>query len=463
MLGSIVSLVGIGVQIYDFVSNIRRGDTAEKAVNQLEELNRHLGRISNSIEKLDDHIYYAPQAELVCDMSRDTQLVQRDLREVRQMLEPKQRILGGDILSSAMIPSPKKLRTAMQVNPWKILIDTCPIGLAEPNPDPDMIPVAFEYDSVEYVGWQMKGTLPILFGMDYNSEISQDTIRLPQKSVLKPVVKSNNRQKVTVAKTGGDYTSIQQAIDAAPAGTEISVYPGIYREGLTIMKEIHLVGIGELSQVILETADKNVIYFNAQQGSVKNLALKLASGGIRRQAVSIVKGRLHIEGCDITSSSGPIIGVRDGANPIIHNNIIHDGSRSGIYVYKNGRGLIEGNRIYGNALSGITIRTGGDPIVKNNVIRDGRQSGIYVYENGRGTIEGNQIYNNSNPGIHIRTNGNPMIKNNVIREGQSAGIYIHENGRGTVEGNQIYNNKFQDISIAVDSTPIVKDNLLCKP
>ncbi|MCL6584405.1 MAG: right-handed parallel beta-helix repeat-containing protein [bacterium] len=49
---------------------------------------------------------------------------------------------------------------------------------------------------------------------------------------------------IRVAKSGGDYTSIQAAINAASAGDTIEVGPGVYNENITINKNLDLIGAG---------------------------------------------------------------------------------------------------------------------------------------------------------------------------------------------------------------------------
>ena len=190
MLDTIISLAGLGMDAYNFVSNIRGGDNAHAVVSQLERLN-------TTIEKLSDHIYYAQNMQLVRDTSRDIQAVRTDLHEVRQLLEPAQRILGGDILSSAMIASPELLRTAMNNNPWQVLMNITPLSLAHRHPDPNMIPVVFAHENVQYVGWQIKGMLPVAFGMEYKDKVSQGTIQVPDRHLATP--KSKISQSMSVS------------------------------------------------------------------------------------------------------------------------------------------------------------------------------------------------------------------------------------------------------------------------
>ena len=51
--------------------------------------------------------------------------------------------------------------------------------------------------------------------------------------------------------------------------------------------------------------------------------------------------------------------------------------------------------------------------MRRNRIHDGKQSGVYVFKEGRGVIEDNEIFANAGVGIHVETNnegGQPALR-----------------------------------------------------
>ena len=92
--------------------------------------------------------------------------------------------------------------------------------------------------------------------------------------------------------------------------------------------------------------------------------------------MDISQGRLDLEGCDISSQSLACVAIRDGADPRLRRNKIHDGKQAGVFVYDGGLGTLEDNDITGNALSGVEIKTGGNPTLRRNQIHDNKQSGV---------------------------------------------------------------------------------------
>jgi len=163
---NIVETTYRALELYNSVGAIIRGseiDAVEK--NSGRQLN------PNSIERLADNILYAPNIYVVENLSSLSKTQQlEEVREIRSILEPIQRTIGGEILSSAMIRSPRRMQDAMIKNPWEVLINISP--LAHPNvpSDPHLIPILFEYESIQFLGWQKSGILPSLFDISYNKD-----------------------------------------------------------------------------------------------------------------------------------------------------------------------------------------------------------------------------------------------------------------------------------------------------
>lgn len=235
-----------------------------------------------------------------------------------------------------------------------------------------------------------------------------------------------------------DFSTISAAISAAKAGDKILILPGIYDESLIIDKELEIVGEGEVSNIVVQTLDRDVLLFKTTRGQVRNLTLKQVGTG-RWYAVDIQQGELILQGCNITSKSLACVAVHNGSNPIIQNNHIHSGAASGILIYEQGKGIIKDNHIYAHRKSGLEIGMG-SPIVRNNHIYNCGESGIYIYEQGKGLIEGNQIFANAGAGIQIESSANPIVRNNRIYQHKIPAIWITSTGSGVFEDNDFDNN-----------------------
>ena len=220
----------------------------------------------------------------------------------------------------------------------------------------------------------------------------------------------------------GDFVTVGAAVEAAQPGDRILVRPGLYKEGLVISKPLELLGDGPVADIVIRAEDADALLFKANIGRVANLTLRQNGGEGSWHCVDIAQGHLELEGCDITSQSLAGIGIRNGADPTLHRNIIHDCVQSGVYVYDNGLGTLEDNDITGNALAGVAIASGGSPMLRRNRIHDGKQGGVMVSDDGLGTLEDNDITANALAGIEIKTGGNPMVS---IRKSGDGGSRFH--------------------------------------
>lgn len=133
-----------------------------------EKMIQYLEGMAVNVERLSDQILYAPNALSVQDISKSHQRYIDDLKDVRQSLEPVQRAMGEQILSSAMISTPDKMQKALTKNPWKVLMNIHPVNCATCPSNADMTPVLFNHNDMQYIGWQMRGALPILFDCQYD-------------------------------------------------------------------------------------------------------------------------------------------------------------------------------------------------------------------------------------------------------------------------------------------------------
>jgi F-box protein 11 len=248
----------------------------------------------------------------------------------------------------------------------------------------------------------------------------------------------------------GDFATVTAAIEAAKPGDRILVRPGLYREGLVVDKPLEILGDGSLSDIEIQARDASALLFRASIGRVTNLTLRQAGGEGKGFGVDITQGRLDLEGCDISSQSFACVVIRDGADPRLRRNKIHDGKQGGVLVFDSGLGTLEDNDITGNGHSGVMVKTGGDPTVRRNQIHDNKASGVYVYDGGLGTLEDNDITGNAHAGMEVTTGGTPTVRGNRINRNGYTAVYVHDGGRGVVEDNDLTGNEQGAWDIAED-------------
>ncbi len=273
--------------------------------------------------------------------------------------------------------------------------------------------------------------------------------------------KTPNRDIVVDPMHRGDCTTVSEAIEAANPGDKILVRPGLYHEGLVIDKPMEIIGEGERDEIVIQATGEHAILFKTTIGRAANLTLRQMGGEGELYGVDIAQGRLTLEDCDISSHCAACVAIHDGADPRLRRNKIHNGNKSGVYVFNNGQGIIEENDILENAFAGFSIEVGGNPTLRKNLIHDGKGIGINVYNNGRGIIEENDIFRNDDSGVEIRTGGNPILRHNKIN-GNIRGVKVSSNGQGLIQDNNIFENTYAGVDIQSGGNPTVRRNRINK-
>ncbi|MFF3327772.1 right-handed parallel beta-helix repeat-containing protein [Streptomyces sp. NPDC002889] len=254
----------------------------------------------------------------------------------------------------------------------------------------------------------------------------------------------------------GDFTTIGAAIKAAQPGDRILVRPGLYEEGLVIDKPLEVLGDGPAADIQIRTGGANALKFQASIGRVTNLTLRQTGGPW--YGVDITQGRLELEGCDISSQGLACVAIRNGADPRLRRNQIHDNSQSGVFVYESGLGVLEDNDITGSTLAGVSIKEGGNPTLRRNQIHDNSQVGVYVYASGLGVLEDNDITGNAKAGVTIKEGGNPTLRRNQIHDNSQSGVFVYDSGLGVLEDNDITGNTFSGVEIKTGGKPTLRAN-----
>ncbi|MCU0535206.1 MAG: right-handed parallel beta-helix repeat-containing protein [Hydrococcus sp. Prado102] len=224
---------------------------------------------------------------------------------------------------------------------------------------------------------------------------------------------------LTVSQDGrGQYKTIGQAIQNATEGSQIRVFPGVYREGLIIDKPLEIIGEGAMGEIAIENANACCISIQSDRVKLSGLTIRGRAivGAKAYHAVDISSGQVILESCDISSDALACIAIHGrAANPIIRRCKIHRGKQGGILIYQGGKGLIEECDICDHSYLGIAIRTYGNPTIRRCKIHRCTQGGAYVWERGFGAIEDCEIYDNLGPGIRVSPDSNTTLRQCRVR------------------------------------------------
>ena len=264
----------------------------------------------------------------------------------------------------------------------------------------------------------------------------------------KKVVATN----IVAADGTGDYTDIQTAIDALPAGG-----------GVVYIKE----GTYTISAAI-EIQKSNVTLFGAgastvitQADSTDDNMIELGDGSSSYTNIVVADLKLDGNSANQTANKYGIFITATTTDCKVQRNWVDDIKNEGIYVAATAdRNLISENTVSDATEDGILCAgsTEGN-IISNNVCYSNTRNGIWV-GSGNNLVEGNICYDNGpdgsnlGSGIHIEFSGN-LITSNLCTDNYYAEITIWSaTEKNTVTGNFCYNGRGSGIDVFGDNNTI---------
>ena len=252
------------------------------------------------------------------------------------------------------------------------------------------------------------------------------------------------QNKITVAKSGGDYLTIQAAINAVTPGATnpyiIEVAPGTYKESIVMKSYIHLQGSGpDQSIIIPDSAGAST-----EQGFTAIWLNNLQ--GVRISGFTLYGGESGVE--DIGA-----IGIRDiSSSPVVENmritGFVHTGvtaiSRAGIYSTKSSPHIYH-NEINTNERYGVLLDSADSAKIIGNTFLDniGNQTGPHcavTINESSALISNNYFRGNDAPvcvtGSPLDGEDDVLISSNYLIENYD-GIRVNGDVRANIIGNYI--------------------------
>jgi parallel beta-helix repeat protein len=237
----------------------------------------------------------------------------------------------------------------------------------------------------------------------------------------------------------GDYTDIQSALNALPAGGgKILVKEGTYNIAATItipISNVAIIGSGYATE-IKSTGNFNVFYADTKSNLIFEKLQINGSGAPNNQnrGFNLTNcNYVYIKDCHIWNVGWNAIAISSGWDIWIVNNYISSLGGNGIYLGGTASTIwILGNEISGNGASGIQITT---PYI------------CYIMDN--------SIYSNGTYGILLGNNYGSQIIGNLVEASWYHGIYVYGSQQVTIKGNyicgsgQAANNTYSNIHLEV--------------
>ena len=210
---------------------------------------------------------------------------------------------------------------------------------------------------------------------------------------------------------GGQFKTIQQAVDAAKPGDTVLVAPGTYSDNIVVNKPLTITG-----NATVQAAD-----------SSKDVFL-VTSQGVQIDGLTITGGA---SGVDVANRSSCVI-----------TNINAHGNVRGIYLAGATNSQVRSNNLSNNGY-GVYCDYATSNTLANNTVRgekgtgDTLGDGIYMYYGGSNTVINNDLSVNHVFGISLFHSSNNTITRNTISQNEYYAVRFRESDNNTFTFNTV--------------------------
>lgn len=288
---------------------------------------------------------------------------------------------------------------------------------------------------------------------------------------------------LTVSAGSTNYSSIQDAVNAASEGDTIQVYPGTYNENIYVNKQLTIISTDGASVTnIIASVHYHAFKVDANNVTISGFNVSGATGGYYTAGIylknssnsKLANNTVANNSYGIileTSSNNTLndnhlssnsygIFLRDSCdNNTLSNNTASGNDGGGIHLYRSSYNTLINNTALGNNGFGIQLYQSSDySTLIGNTASHNTIKGIVLFYSSNDTLIGNTVVNNTHYGIYLGYSGNNTLTDNNATD-NNAGIYLQ-----FADYNLIYNNFFNNsANTLLEIITLVMYGTLLKP
>jgi parallel beta-helix repeat protein len=242
----------------------------------------------------------------------------------------------------------------------------------------------------------------------------------------------------------GEFATLAEAVEAAPAGAALSLGVGTFRleEPLDLPRSIQLLGTGPDQTEILSAAGEHVLRYSGEGLFAAQGITFRHEGDAAADVVVVEGGEIALENCRFTGASR-------GAGKAPH---------AGLRLAGDTTGVVENCQAVDNQDTGILVQDQAQPTLRGNVCSGNAGVGIGYLNSSGGTASGNTCTENGLGGFVIAGQARPLLEQNTSSNNAEAGFAYFEQGGGTARENVCEENGRFGIFLFEEVSPELVDN-----
>ena len=308
-----------------------------------------------------------------------------------------------------------------------------------------------------------------------NAEVVRNRIESQRRSADRSVEALGVlRDRPVGAVVGEDGTTIQDAVDAAPANTTVRIPDGTYNGTVEIDRPVTLRGAGATR--IVGNGNGTVVTINASRTAI--IGVNISGTGSKTPDATVtddpshqISGASHTE-ADIVGDNSWDADVEDdyargdaairvsGAEPLIAETVINT-SAAGIILYESPGAVVKNTTVVGSddyQLGHMGLVAMRSPVIIEGSRFVGGLDGVYTHRSDGIVIRNNEIHDNR-MGIHLMFTSGALVSGNTVSVEETTGIHVMTGPRrNAVVGNEVTGTE-TGISVG-GSDSYVADNVL---
>jgi predicted Ser/Thr protein kinase len=273
----------------------------------------------------------------------------------------------------------------------------------------------------------------------------------PPPVVVNRPEKEVTGQRLRVGKGGqGNCLSLKVALRQAQAGSEIVVFPGLYREAIVVDKDVVILAMGEPGEVVIEAPSGPAVLLSAQGATLRNVTLRATGAG---PAARVTAGSSALEGCILV---GPEVALRveGGASPRLQDCTLMGGNE-GLVVAEGGLVHVENGAIRGFRDTGIRLAPGAQANLKVVEVGPGVGVGLKVGPRGQVTAEA-CLFLGEAGSVEVEPEGRVQLTRCRLMDSRFAGLLALERSHAVLEGCDLGNHTCAGVHVLAGANVMLR-------